>query len=223
MSHRDWILAGLVIVAGVGLATAVTPASKRPTVRKGERVLVMGDSLGVGLATPLKALVLDEKALDASFGAIACGGTACFQYTNPRYAGGCGSCFPTSNCSTTLRKTLDEYKPSLVLVSFGTNEAFGTVDAATIVQSVKDLVAALRAAGASVIWIGPPKLPARYVNSTLRPEIIKAMRETVAGLDVPYFDSSLLDIPQFDGIHATPKGYAGWAGAVWQWLRGGAA
>jgi hypothetical protein len=176
----------------------------------------MGDSLGVGLSTPLRAL-----SQDVSFHTIACGGTACFQYTNPRYAGGCGACFASSNCGTTLQKTLTEYKPTLVLVSFGTNEAFGSVDQETILQSLRTLVETLRATGATVVWIGPPKLPAKYMQNTLRPAILQAMRSAVQALNVPYFDSSQIDIPQFDGIHATPKGYAGWAGALWQWLKGG--
>jgi lysophospholipase L1-like esterase len=34
-----------------------------------------------------------------------------------------------------------------------------------------------------------------------------------------YFPSDQLAIPRGpDGIHPTARGYAGWAGAIWQWL-----
>ena len=34
-----------------------------------------------------------------------------------------------------------------------------------------------------------------------------------------YFHSEKLEIPRGpDGIHSTPRGYAGWAGAIWRWL-----
>jgi lysophospholipase L1-like esterase len=220
MDRKAWLLAGLVIAAGVGLTAAM---SRRPTIRQGERVLVMGDSLGVGLTTPLKGLVLGETALEPSFAGTACGGTASFQYTNPRYAGGCSACFQTSNCGTVLKKVLEDFRPTLVLVSFGTNEAFGKVDAPTIIESTHALIAQLRAGGARVIWIGPPKLPATYAGNTFRPEVLKQIRDAVLADDVPWFPSDQLDIPQFDQMHATPKGYAGWAGAIWQWLKGGAA
>ena len=227
MDRKAWLLAGLVIAAGVGLTAAM---SKRPTISAGDRVMVMGDSLGVGLTTPIRSLAVGEG---VDFWGTACGGTAVFQITNPKFAGAYGPpCAQTSattstpnttnNGGTLVKAALSNFKPTLVMVSFGTNEAFGQVDAATIVQSVNDLIALLRAAGARVVWIGPPKLPQTYAGNTFRPAVLQAMRDAVIAQNVPWFDSSQLDIPQFDQIHATPKGYAGWAGSLWQWLKGGA-
>jgi len=229
-SPKSWLLAGLVIAAGVGLLRmANAGGAGAAKVRKGDRLLLMGDSLGYGLSTPMKGLVTDAKELQASFLTTACGGTATFQYTNPQYQGGCsaGTYCPnpstTSSCQTMLGNALQSFQPTLVLVSLGTNDAYGTVKADVIMQAALDLVKTLQASGARVAWIGPPKLTPVYAydggSNTLRPEIIDQLRKVLTEAGVPWFESSQLDIPQTDGIHANAKGYAGWAANIWNWLQ----
>ena len=212
MNSKAWLLAGLVLVAGIGLVKATAGASV-PKIGQGARILVMGDSLGVGLTTPLKGLAQNSKGVE--FSSCAVGGTATFQYVNPSYG---------TQYASKLRAALESFRPTLVLVSLGTNDAYGKVPAEVIAKSAADLIALLKAAGAQVVWIGPPRLTPVYKYeggaNTLRPEIIDLVRDVVTRAGVPWFDSTALEIPQFDGIHATVKGYSGWAGAIWQWLGG---
>lgn len=225
MNQKTWLLAGLVIAAGVGLLKmASASGAGAAKVRKGERILMMGDSLAVGLSTPMKGLVTDAKDVGAAFASTACGGTATFQYSNSQYQGGCYDCTKgiTSNCNTMLLGSIKAFQPTLVLVSLGTNDAYGKVQPEVIMQAARDLIKLLQAAGARVAWIGPPKLTPVYAYpggaNTLRPEVLAQLRQTVTDAGIPWFESSQLEIPQFDGVHANAKGYAGWAANIWNWL-----
>jgi len=228
MNQKTWLLAGLVIAAGVGLirmANAGGGGAGAAKVRKGDRILMMGDSLGVGLSTPMKGLVSDAKELGAQFASTSCGGTTTFQYVNQRYQGGCLDCTKgiTSNCNTMLLGSIKAFQPTLVLISLGTNDAYGQVKPEVILQSARDLIQLLQATGARVAWIGPPKLAPVYAyqggSNTLRPEVLAQLRQAVTEAGCPWFDSTLLEIPQFDGIHSNAKGYAGWAANIWNWLQ----
>lgn len=223
MDNKVWLLAGLVLVAGVGLSRAVSGAVSKPGLKKGDRILLMGDSLGVGLQTPMKG-ISDKSGLDTAFQSISVGGTATFQYApSTKFTNGCG----TPNCKERFKAALATFKPTIVLISLGTNDAYGTIDGATIAASSAEIIKMAQDAGAKVVWIGPPTMQAVYsydtkegthVSLKWRPEIIEAIREAAKKSGAAWFDSTGLDLKRFDGLHPNPAAAAGWAANIWQWL-----
>jgi lysophospholipase L1-like esterase len=131
-----------------------------------------------------------------------------------------------------LETYLDDFQPTIVLVSLGTNDAYIEGDVWDKQKERFDaLIAKLKtfpnrfsndeaggdyyAAGAEIIWIGPPTLPAIYSGRAPDLAFVNQLRQAAPN----YFDSAELSIPRGpDGLHPTAAGYAGWAGAVWSWL-----
>lgn len=185
--------AGLGVVAGVGLLRALWPA--RPRVVSGQtRLLLVGDSLAVGLGPPLRALSKDQS---VAFEQLAKESTRIDQWAG----------------SQKLTEKLQVFKPTLVLVSLGTNDEYMTGDAAKRqAPFLEQLLQKLGAAGAEVGWIGPPQLPKPASNG-----ITALLQARIQASH--YFHSEALQIPRGpDRLHPTLKGYAGWAGMIWQWL-----
>jgi lysophospholipase L1-like esterase len=189
---KRWLYAGLLLTAaGVGLVHAF----RGPKIRAGERLLLVGDSLAVGLAPPMKALAAESK---VEFQSLALTGSRIDQWAR----------------SNKLTEKLTTYRPKLALISLGTNDAYGT--GANIVQqtaaALETLLAKFRVANVDVAWIGPPKLPAAP-----SPAVLTMLKQSISSSH--YFASDTLGIPRApDGVHPTLRGYAGWAGAIWRWL-----
>lgn len=215
-TKRRWIYAGLVLVAGVGLVTAVqasvqaegppeppappgpppAPVPERPAqlgrglLRSGARVLLVGDSLAQGLSVSMAKLAKDASVPFLGHGIVS---TRINQWC----------------CQPWLAADVLAAKPTLVLVSLGTNDA-ALADPTVERAQLQKLLAALVATGAKVVWIAPPKV--KLPSESVVREMIRA-----TGLDV--FPSDALAIPRGpDGLHPTAAGYAGWAGAIWRWL-----
>jgi lysophospholipase L1-like esterase len=186
---RRWLLGGLLTVLGVGLVAAAT---RRPKLTEKSRVLLVGDSMAVGLDPHMRELA-GESAVEAYAG-----------------RGITGSRIDQWARSDWLESELESFRPTIVLVSLGTNdEALGRGAAERQAPFVDELLEKLRASGAEVVWIGPPTLPFEEHGVS---ELIESR--------VPfYFRSAELDIPRSpDGLHPNAAGYAGWSGAVWRWL-----
>lgn len=192
--ERRWLYAGLAVVAGVGLTTLIR---RGPKIVPGKtRLLLIGDSLAVGLGPPMQAIARDQK---IPFDAVAEVGTRIDQWaTRPD-----------------LDQHLAAFHPTLVLVSLGTNDEYmqGAGVVSRQAQKLQALLAKLHAAGADVVWIGPPTLPKPQSNG-----IVPMLKATIPASH--YFPSdTALTLPRGpDQIHPTVAGYAGWAGALWQWL-----
>jgi len=157
------------------------------------RLLVIGDSLAVGLSPPLRDLATSAR---MAFEATATVGTRIDQWAD----------------SAGLGQTLGSFRPSLTLISLGTNDEYltGTDAVSRQREKVRVLLARIKAAGSDYVWIGPPTLPkpSNGIVSMLRDEIPSSH----------YYPSDALEIPRgSDGIHPTARGYAGWAGALWRW------
>lgn len=196
---KAWIYAGLIVASGVGVATLVS----RPLIKRGGRLLLIGDSLSVGLSPPIKSLAL-EGGVD--FGFVGETGTRIDQWAGSTAQG------------AKLDAMLASFKPTLVLISLGTNdEALKKYNASVDVLAkqkpyIERLIAKIQAAGAEVAWIGPPALSFQIQ------EFRDWIRARVGSRH--YFSSEKYDIPRsMDGIHPTVKGYAGWSGLIWQWIR----
>jgi hypothetical protein len=187
-SVTPWLLGGVFVLAGVGAVHALSTAvGCRPTVKAGDRVLLVGDSLAVGLSTPFREICAKAG---CEFQALAKSGTRIIQWLQGQRR-------------ADLQATIDRYQPTLVLVCLGTNDSYGSDSEATLAKHVADLNGWL-SQHSSVLWIRPPKLP--------KPDKVSP---AVVEQGIPAFDSSVLPIPQPDGIHSTGRGYAGWAEHVW--------
>jgi lysophospholipase L1-like esterase len=195
---RTWLYAGLLVVGGVGLAKVLQPG---PTVRRGDRLLLAGDSLAVGLAPPLGQLAKENG---VAFEAIGQVGSTVQMWA------------PGTALNAQLKQKLDQ-KPKVVLISLGTNDEAMLLDRARAeVPKLEALIQMVKASGAELGWIGPP---AFLPGQSFKPNgFTLAIRNRVTGGS--YFPSERLDIPRGpDRLHPTVRGYAGWAGAIWQWLR----
>src|SRR3990172_5754810 len=100
-SSKSWLYAGLVLAAGLGMVRLLNG----PRLRRGMRVLLIGDSLAVGTAPYFAALA---KEAGVEFKSLAKVGTRIDQWAS----------------SAELKALLEKFQPELVLVSLGTNDAF---------------------------------------------------------------------------------------------------
>lgn len=190
---RRWLLGGVLFAGGVGLVRALT---YRPKFDENSRVLVIGDSMARGMSPHLRLLA--EEA-DLPFLAMAENGTRISQWAN----------------SPNLASALIDFDPTHVLVVLGTNDAYTQKPAEVIGNDAADLVELIEETDAHVIWIGAPELPLASAGAELDEDILATIQN-----EAPYyFDSADLQIPRGpDDLHPTARGYAGWAGAIWNWL-----
>jgi lysophospholipase L1-like esterase len=210
---RRWVLGGLLVAGGLGLVRALTSRPKiHPDGRT--RLMLIGDSHAEGLNPHLKALATDQK---VPYLSGAKRGTRIDQWATSQW----------------LTDNLAAFQPTLVLVVLGTNDAYAGPDVWGKEQSAyeallhqlktfsnvhangEDPSEPLFALGAEVVWVGPPVLPDPYNGMA----IDRAFLDQLALSAPHYFHSEELSIPKGpDGLHPTASGYAGWAGALWQWL-----
>jgi hypothetical protein len=191
LANRRWIYAGLALAAGYGMVRLIAPRRLHPGKT---RLLLIGDSLAVGMAPPFRELATGNR---IAFEAVGKTGTRIDQWAD----------------SVGLGETLGSFRPSLTLISLGTNDEYLTGSDAVSRQREKTrlLIARIKTAGSDYVWIGPPTLP-KPTNG-----IVAMLRDEIPSSH--YYPSDALTIPRGgDGIHPTARGYAGWAGAIWQWL-----
>lgn len=184
------------LAGGVGLAVALT---RRPKIGAGTRLLVIGDSLEQGLDPHLKQLAAEAAVPYLGRGVL---GSRIDQWAKSEW----------------LDTYLEEFQPTLIVVSLGTNDAYLSGDVwLKQAPALTALLSKLRALApeADIVWIGPPTLPATYAGKGVDESFLGRLAD-----DAPnYFDSTELSIPRGpDELHPTAAGYAGWAGAIWNWL-----
>jgi lysophospholipase L1-like esterase len=193
VDRNPLLLGGILTLAGVGILYSIKHPPEGaigcvPSVHAGDRVLLVGDSLSVGLKTPMQALATKTG---ASFASFTESGTTMRRWIN----------------DAQVSATLQNYLPTLVLVCLGTNDSAGNTPNETLAGQVTQMRDWLTSTGAKIVWILPPKLP---FPDRVGPAV------TAAG--IASFPSSTLPIPQPDGIHTSGRGYAGWAEHVWAYL-----
>ena len=191
----------------------------QPIDMTGQRVLLIGDSLGVGVGPTL------EKELRplgiASFKNISVGGTNIMQWVVGRY----------QQCKD-LDAALASYKPTIVFISLGTNDEssrsyiimgkpfvlpYGpTFDVA---KQRAPHVAKMREklAGVKSIWLGPP------ISHPDKWPADRKFRDMIASSWGPdYFNTEAVAPSKAgDKIHFTGAGNKTWASAIANWIRGG--
>lgn len=195
-TDRTWLYAGLLVAAGFGVASLL---KRGPQIRRGQKLLLFGDSLAVGLSPVLGQLAKENGVAFAGLGKVGS--------TIREWAG-------TGELGAGLRARLAE-KPNLVLCSLGTNDEYlSAASAQAELPALDALIALVRASGAELGWIGHPTLakPGNGIGEVIRSKFPENR----------YFHSEKLEIPRGgDGLHPTVKGYAGWAGQIWLWITGG--
>jgi lysophospholipase L1-like esterase len=237
---EDWSIY-LLIGAGIFLAAkmvmgpssaeaALTDAPQPPTQPPvqpldwpNERVLVIGDSLAVGVQPLLKS-AMTQKGV-GGFSGIAVGGTNILQWSDNNYAEG-----------KAMEAALANFRPTLVLISLGTNDEasrgykdwrgrdWNSADLAAKRVGPNASIAAQRAKAIArlarklsvtkSVWIGPPASPERIWPMD------RAFRELIASTwQGRYFDTeAVAPAKAGDGIHFTGGGNRVWADAIMLYL-----
>jgi lysophospholipase L1-like esterase len=172
-----------------------------PAVRPGDRVLLWGDSQVEGLNYVLPRLSEKDH---VTFLAVWVNGSTVRQWTEPKTQGW--------DITGKLRE-MEEFKPTVVLISLGSNDSYtepqektreriyGVLNQASAFDKVRE-----------VVWIGPPDLK----RATAGLEIFSGL---VISTAATYYDSRAIEIKmEPDQLHAHPKGRNVWGRWIWQRL-----
>jgi lysophospholipase L1-like esterase len=191
---RRWVLGGILLASGYGFIRAVV---SRPRFSESSRVLLIGDSMAQGLLPHLRGLASQEEIAYIGAGLP---GTTISQWV----------------ASDWLKRKLAEFRPTHVLIALGTNDAFSGLAPSTVAASAQKLAQGVSESGAAAIWIGAPSLPEKYTGKRPDADVL----QEVKSVSPYYFSSEEYVIPRGpDGLHPSAAGYAGWAGAIWNWLK----
>ncbi len=215
LTNRAWIYVGLLAAGGATLGLVSLLGA--PTLRPGDRLMLVGDSLAVGLAAPLGALAAEHG---VPFQALATVGTRIDQWAQ----------------SDALTQALDAFQPTVVLISLGTNDAYmmasGSQDIGErqrpfmeqLLQKIEQYTrkSDYGLGPRAIVWVSPPTLPPAAVSLPSVMRLIESEHQIALPKIKPrvsFFPTQSLSIPRGpDGIHPVARGYAAWAGALWQWL-----
>jgi len=171
----------------------VLPKKVFPLIPSGKRVLIVGDSLGMGFGPHLEKILRGnnyEAYLHAILGST------------------------TKRWISLIAHDLTKYKPSLVVVSLGTNDSVANQEWLERNKEVYlKFVESVEASGAKLVWVGPPEFKKKLL---FRSSIVRQYISEVAPL---FYDTRAIDVPlSEDGIHSTPAGYKFWADSIWGWM-----
>ena len=165
------------------------------------RIMLIGDSLAQGLESILKS---QAQQSGTPFIAKGIQSTTVKDWVNNGW----------------LDSTLSEFKPTHVLISLGTNDAFSMIPVEDFKNKMVHLLNKIKSAGAIPIWIGNPSLPEKGLAGTpLRKDIL----QTIVNTAPAFLKSDTLSLNQVDSIHPSSGGYSSWAGAIWGALGVGSA
>ena len=185
---RRWLYGGLGVAGGIGRARRV--GRRGPRLAAGTRFLLVGGAFAQGLAPPLRALARDQRIV--------------FDVALPPP----GPKPPRTEAWAARPEVTAKiltFKPTLVAVALDVL-APDVISKTRQAAALKALLSAIQRTGAVAVWIGPPTAP---VAARARGEPSGRYFPTATALTLPRGP---------DGLQPTVAGYAGWAGAVWQWL-----
>lgn len=163
-----------------------------PQIEVGSNILLVGDSLALGLSRHFHLLAKQAGYVPYS--------RAISGSTTPEW-------------SRLIKQDLKMYKPQLVIISLGTNDALLSENTLQRrANSYNTLVETIEKSGAKVLWIMPPELPKRFAR-TLN------VNDLILHLNVDKFDSSSIQIERSDDqVHPTANGYKDWMDSIWWWM-----
>ena len=159
------------------------------------RVLLVGDSLSVGLG-PVMARLAREC------------GTSFFHH------GVVGAHVTQWAQDSWLLPQLERAQPNLVVVSLGGND-FQRNDPAAVEAAVASMVTKVRARGAKLLWISPPTMP---FDDAVGARVMW-QRALDGQIDRDWFPTEMLEIPRArDRVHPTIAGYHDLGRRLWSWI-----
>ena len=222
-------------LGGLGLYLLRGPGRAAPPITSFQRALILGDShsrqYGPGpgswsLGGQLEQ-ILTEAGLETKV--VAHGGRGAPWFVSGRYP----SLLPRKVGSGTLSRALADFRPDLLIVALGTNDALlGIVDGyshsgrhklAPFPDREREYLAVLaefaqtaRNAGVEhLVWLGPSKFDKDDVHLIPGGQQVAEWQQQVFGpLDfVSFYDSIPMTIPETtrDGIHFDRAGYRNWS------------
>lgn len=163
-----------------------------PAVSPGATVMLLGDSLAVGMEPQFISLARRGGYVPLTH---VVSGTSIFQWIK------------------WIRSDLERAHPELVVISLGTNDAIIYDRVRAHSHLYRDLNKIVEDSGATIVWLGPPGISPGRVRH------IDATREIIKDAASHYFEPRRGSVPLGrDGIHSTHVGYNGWMGAAWEWM-----
>lgn len=164
-----------------------------PEISSESDILLVGDSLAVGLSTQFHKLAKQSGYKPHTHAIV--GST-------------------TNQWIKLLKSDLKKIEPKLVIVSLGTNDSTMSPEWFNIHQNIfSELTKIVIDSGVKIIWIMPPSLQNKNFKS--QNLVIDLIKKT----DSMQFDSTQLEIPRSkDKVHPTIKGYQLWMDSIWWWL-----
>lgn len=161
-------------------------------IQKGERIILLGDSLAEGMASPFVKLSRKNGYIP---GIHALHGTT-MDYWSKR-----------------IQETMINNRPKLVIISLGTNDAGSPNPEAQRIHA-KKIRDTVKKYGGKLLWITPMNLPSKFRGQQ---GIRKILDEEISPEDK--YDSTKLELQMIkDKIHLTRKGYEDWISIVWTHL-----
>lgn len=192
--------------------------------------LLLGDSLMVGVKSPLTALLGSDKVVS---GKTAVGGSGIQNWIS---GGACSGCVPSGTSLTKAKDLVSSAnpKPEVAFVILGTNNI---TDNSNVGAWTKNLISDLKTAGIKqVVWIGTPHFTkstkekgSRSKYSDIVESNTKATNSALkASAGGCFFDTySQLGNKVWGGddsyneIHPGTAGYKAWAQAIYDWYKAG--
>lgn len=163
-----------------------------PTVSPGATVMLIGDSLAVGMEPQFISLARKDGYVPVSH---VVSGTSIFQWMK------------------WVKSDLERNRPELVVVSLGTNDAIIYDRAKKHETLYGEFVKIVEDSGAVLVWLGPPDISSKRIPH------ITDERALIKKYATHYFESEAIEKPRGgDGIHSTRMGYNRWMGAAWDWM-----
>ena len=172
-------------------------AYAEPLVKPGERVWLLGDSNGGFLLPDLKKLAeTDGVVLDG----------------NP--VGGASLLWWTDRTHRKYIWQMNGFKPDVVLIVLGTNEAHLQPHVRVGLRERMDMLLSwTKRNGQRTILIGPPTLPEKIRKGAMEYHLL------ALGTGLPMLDSRQCSFPMWpDGIHPSVPGRKVWAAWIWKEL-----
>ena len=174
-----------------------------PMVQPGDRVVLMGDSQAEGLSTVMPRLAAAD---DVALLPVFVTGSSVRQWAEP----------VTQGWDLTAQwKTIRAFKPTVILVSLGSNDSYSGAQVRDIDRPyLAGLLSMLEETGVRrVVWIGPPKLKRAETG-------LESFADLVKSTGVRYYDSRTIDIDmEPDQLHTTGKGRKVWGRWLWEKLQ----
>lgn len=162
-----------------------------PSIPRGSKILLMGDSLAQGMSHQFDEITKKEYISKKYF----------IQGTR------------TDFWAERIDAIISQEKPDLVIISLGTNDS-GLLDPERQRKHVIKIRDSIKNSGSLMLWVLPPSLPSRLTG---KEKMNKILFEEISK-DDSYPCKNDLERSK-DKIHMTPKGYKDWVLGVWEHLK----